>query len=215
MNLNARLRGFFVVGLVAAAALYGLAPAQASPRYENRRAPDTGKPPIIIPPVLNIDKARTGIDAARDARLADEHANTRMATKWAKRFEETKDAPKQDKKTGKWGFKGSNETFHSYDTARDAWGVMVNVYDLLKDGDVAGAKKIWKKAKKEAEGLWYGRQRGEKIRDIRYGDGKDAKAHGKSDEKAHGNVLDSTWHDLKSAEASGLKPVKTSAPVTD
>lgn len=139
---SARLRRFVAVGL-AAAALYGLAPepAQASPRYERHRRPETGKPAIIIPPRLYLD-SRTATDAARNARLSNEWANTRMAKGWGKRFDEMADgSPKYDKKTKKHGFKGSNETFHSGNTARNAWAVMVNVYDLLKNGDVAGAKK--------------------------------------------------------------------------
>lgn len=215
-NSGARPGRFFAL-VLAAAALYGLAPepAQASPRYERHRRPETGKPAIIIPPRLNLD-TRTATDAARNARLANEWANTRMAKGWGKRFDEMADgSPKYDEKTKKHGFKGSNETFHSGATARDAWGVMVNVYDLLKNGDVAGAKKIWKKARKKAETFWYGRQDGERNRDIHYGDGAEAKAQGDADEKAQNNVFDSTWHDIKSAEASGLKPVKASAPVTD
>jgi hypothetical protein len=213
-NFASRLLSVLTIGLVAAA-LFGLAlaPGQASPRYERYRAPDPGKRPVIVPPRLNLDAPRTAIDAARDARLAQEAANARAAKKWAKRLEDMGEGlPKRDKKTGKFGFKGSDQTFHSRDSAREAWGVMVNVYDLLSGGDVKGAKEIWKKAKKEAENVWYGRQRGERIRDIRYGDGADAAAHGNADEKAQNEVLDGLWHDIKGAEASGLQPVKASAP---
>ena len=201
-----RLRRAFAIGLLAAAALCGLAsiPAEASPRRETTRPP-TIKPPIVRPP-------RTGIDGARGYRapLAAERA------RWAKLDAElAENPPVFNKKTKKWGFKNTSETFNSYDTARDAWGVMLNVADLLKNGDVKGAKKIWKSTRKTAEEFWYGRVDGELRREIHYGSDKAGKADAKADEAALDNVLDSMWKGLKNAEAKGLKPVKSSSPVTN
>ena len=88
----------------------------------------------------------------------------------------------------------------------------MNVYDCLSRGDVKGAKKIWKKAKKGAETLWHGRWFGTPRREYRYGEGKDGKAQGDADESAQNDIIDGLWHDIKGAEASGLKPVKASAP---
>ncbi|MHA1570128.1 MAG: hypothetical protein ACTSXZ_11720 [Alphaproteobacteria bacterium] len=202
---------------MAAAALYSLAPevARASPRYENRR-PDVGKPTIINPPTLNLLPLRAPVDAARDSRLADEWASMRAIKGWTKTFDEWKDdKPKKDRKTGKWWFRGTNGTFHSASVARDVWGVMVDVYDLLQDGNVKGAKEVWKKYKKAADSLWFGETNHEPNSEIHYGDSKADKAEAKADQAAQGEVLDNLWHELKSAEAAGIKPVKPSAPATD
>lgn len=211
-NFASRLRSVLAVGLLVAVAIYSLAPAAAHEIPRNRR-PDTGTRPVIIPPRLHMDIPRTAIDAARDARLAKEAANARAAKKWEKRRDGMGDSlPHRDWETKKYWFRGTDHTFYSEDSAREAWAVTVDVYDVLSRGDVKGAKKIWKKAKKDAETLWHGRQDGEPRRDIRYGDDKDGKAHGKADEGAQNDILDGLWHDIKSAEASGLKPVKASAP---
>ncbi len=209
--LCARFCSSFAIVLIAAAALCGLAsiPAEASPRRETTRPP-TIKPPIVRPP-------RTGIDGARGYRapLADVRA------RWAKLYGQLgKGLLVLDKKTGKWGFKGTSETFHSVLTAKKAWRVMVEVSGYLKDGDVKGAKAAWKLENYGYQYLWYkrgigGADRGIKVRDFRYGRDKAGKARAKADETAHGNIMDQMWKGLKNAEAKGLKPVKSSSPVTN
>ena len=122
--------------------------------------------------------------------------------------------PVRDKKTGKWGIKGTSETFHSDLTALNAMEAMLDVSRNLKDGDVKGAKRDWKWIHRKSKWFWYGRTKteGRRNRDKRYGRDKAGKARAKADEAAQRNVIDSMWHDVKKAEAKGLKPVKASAP---
>ena len=63
--------------------------------------------------------------------------------------------------------------------------------------------------------ILYGRVDGELRREFHYGSDKAGKADAKADEAALDNVLDSMWKGLKNAEAKGLKPVKSSSPVTN
>jgi len=204
-TLSGRLCRGFSIALVAAAALYALAPtpAQATPKGKAIRPPII-RPPVRIPP-------RTGVDGAHGyvAPLAEERERAR----WAKLYKElTENPPVRNKKTGKWSFKNTNETFHSRTVAEQSLKIMRAVTSCLKDGDVKEAKMLWRVYNANSDTRWNGRTRGRKNRELNYGTDKAGKAKAKADEAAQRNVIDSMWHDVKKAEAKGLKPVKASAP---
>lgn len=207
-TLNDHLRRGFAIGLLAAAALYGLASAPAEATDEGRGGM---RPPIIRPPMVT--PPRTGIEGARDSRATvEEQQAERLGARWAKIFAQlNKNTAKFIKSTYKWGFKNTNQTFFSLYVSDLSWQAMEGVAKKLKGCDVEGAKKVLKRFNSDFQKFWYGRV-DRRNSGSEYGTSKAGKTEAKADEAAQRNVLDKLFREIKKAGAICLEAKKSKSP---